>query len=151
MPLRTGRLLASLVIALVLSSCRGDGNPLEPLQGGLSLPVTLSTAAGGNAGSPEQLDIAPVSGGAEVSWTITSSPCLIADATALQAGRVIEVRIHRSGNPLALCTMDAVSYHYVAQVQIPESGRYEIRLFDDLLGQPMRPVGQRTISVLSAF
>ena len=129
MPLRAARLLTPLAIVLALSSCRGDGNPFEPLQGGLSLSVTLTTTEGGSAGSPEQLDIAPAAGGAELSWTVTSSPCLMADASALQAGNVIEVRIHRSGNPLALCAAVMVSYHYVANVQIPAPGRYEVRLF----------------------
>ena len=148
MPLRAARLIASLAVAAVLCSCNGDGSPFEPLQDGLSLSVSLTSAEGGDAGSPERLDIVPVSGGAELTWTVGSSGCLIADASALQSRNVVEVRIHRRGNPLALCTAELVSFRYVARVQIPTSGQYEIRLYDALLGQPLRPVGRAFVAVL---
>lgn len=147
MLLRTARLIATLAVAVVLGSCSGDGNPFEPLPGGLSLPVSLTTTYDVDAGAVERLDIVPVAGAAELTWSLVSAPCLMADASALRSGNVIEVRIHRSGNPLALCVDRPESYRYVARVQVPAPGAYEIRLYDDLLGQPLRPVGRASVRV----
>jgi len=144
---RTARLFASLAAVAVLSACRGDGNPFEPLPGGLPLPVTLATTVDQASGIAERLDVVATVGGAELTWELVSGPCLQATATALQSGQVIEVRVHRSGNPLANCVAVPATYQYVARVQIPAPGRYEVRLVDDLLGQPLRPVGRATVSV----
>lgn len=140
------RLLASLAVVAVLSSCAGDGSPFEPLRGGMALPVTLETTMEPGSTLP-RFSVASIPGGAQVEWDVASSPCLMAEASALQAGFVIEVRIHRSGNPLADCVPGTVTYHYMARVMAPAPGQYEVRLVDDMLGQPPRPVGRATVAV----
>ena len=140
------RLLASLAVAAALSSCAGDGSPFEPLRGGLALPVALETTAEPGSTLP-RFSVASIPGGAQVEWDVASPPCLMAEASALQAGSVIEVRIHRSGNPLADCVPGTVTYHYMARVMAPAPGQYEVRLVDDMLGQPPRPVGRATVAV----
>jgi len=64
----------------------------------------------------------------------------------LRSGAVVEIRIHRSGDPLALCVAMAVTYRYVAHVPLAP-GAYEVRLVDDLLGQQLRPVGRSMVTV----
>jgi len=145
--LRRIRSFASLLTVTLLVSCGGDGSPFEPLPGGLSLPVTLTTTSDVASGGTERLDVVAVPGGAQLTWDLTSSPCLDATASALQAGNVVEVRVHRSANPLALCVAMQVSYRHVLRVQIPGAGRYEVRLVDDMLGQSPRPVGRATVAV----
>lgn len=140
------RLLGSLAVAALLSSCAGDGNPFEPLPGGLALPVTLETTVEAGSTLP-RLSIAATPGGALLEWDVASAPCLMADASALYSGSVIEVRIHRSGNPLADCVAGTVTYHYLARVMAPAPGPYEVRLVDDVLGQPLRPVGRANVTV----
>ena len=140
------RLLASLAVVAVLSSCAGDGSPFEPLRGGMALPVTLETTMEPGSTLP-RFSVASIPGGAQVEWDVASSPCLMAEASALQAGFVIEVRIHRSGNPLADCVPGTVTYRYMARVMAPAPGQYEVRLVDDMLGQPPRPVGRATVAV----
>jgi len=147
MLLRTVRLAASFAVVALFSACHGDDSPFEPLPGGLALPVTLTTTSVVSAQGPEQMTVAAVPGAVDVTWDLVSGPCLLASANALQSGQVIEVRVHRSGDPLALCAAVQVRYHYVARVVIPGPGSYEVRLVDDLLGQPPRPVGRRTVSV----
>ena len=143
------RRLLPLAVAAVLSSCAGDGNPFEPLPGGLSLPVTLETTVDAPSGALPRFAVVTIAGGAQVEWDVASAPCLVAEASALLAGSVIEVRIHRSGNPLADCVAGTVAYHYVARVMAPAPGLYEVRLVDDMPGQPMRPVGRATVTVPS--
>lgn len=146
MPRRLLR-LTSLVAFTVLASCGGDGSPFEPLSGGLSLPVTLTTTTDQSSGGGERLDVVAIPGGAQLTWDLVSAPCLDATASALQSGNVVEVRVHRSANPLALCVAIPVHYRHVARVQIPGAGHYEVRLIDDMLGQPPRPVGRATVTV----
>lgn len=138
---------ASLLALTILASCGGDGSPFEPLAGGLSLPVSLTTTTDQASRGGERLDVVAVPGGAQLTWDVVSAPCLDAAASAIQSGNVVEVRVHRSGNPLALCVAMQVNYRYVARVEIAGQGRYEVRLVDDLLGQPMRPVGRASVAV----
>jgi hypothetical protein len=138
--------VASLLTLAVVASCGGDGSPFAPLPGGIALPVTLTTATD-QSSSGERLDVVAVPGGAELTWDLVSSPCLDATATALQSGNVVEVRVHRSANPLAQCVAMQVSYRYVARVQMPAPGQYDVRLVDDMLGQPLRPVGRGSVAV----
>lgn len=149
MPRRISRL--SVLLAAVLSSCGGDGNPFQPLHSGTSLPVTLETTIDQPSGTLPRFEITAISGGARLQWDVVSAPCLLSEASALQSGPVIEVRIHRSGNPLALCAATVVAYHYVARVLVPAPGHYEVRLVEDLLGQPLRPVGRGTVAVAPAL
>ncbi|HEX6598235.1 MAG TPA: hypothetical protein VF034_02865 [Gemmatimonadaceae bacterium] len=142
--------LATLLAAAVLCSC-SDGPPLSPLTEGLALPVTLETTVDPASSSPPRLQISPIPGGAKVEWQVSSAPCLDADASALQSGALIEVRIHRSANPLALCVAGTVTYSYVARVSAPAPGHYEVRVIDDMLGQPMRLVGRGTVAVTWTF
>jgi hypothetical protein len=142
---RTAGLTSLLAFAAVVS-CGGESSPFEPLPGGLALPATLTTTIGQVQGA-ERLSVAPAPGGAEVTWDLPSAPCLDASVSALQAGNVVEVRVHRSANPLALCVAMQVSYHHVVRVLIPAPGRYEVRLVDDMLGQPPRPVGRARVAV----
>ena len=139
--------VASLLTFAAVASCSGDGSPFEPLPGGIALPVALTTATDQSSGGGERLDVVAVPGGAELTWDLVSSPCLDATATALQSGNVVEVRVHRSANPLALCVAMQVSYRYVARVQMPVPGQYDVRLVDDMLGQPLRPVGRASVAV----
>ncbi|HEX5972567.1 MAG TPA: hypothetical protein VFY85_11610 [Gemmatimonadaceae bacterium] len=143
------RLLASLAVVVVLASCAGDGNLFEPLPGGLALPVTLETTVEASSGVLPRFAVVTIAGGAQVEWDVASAACLMAEASALQAGSVIEVRIHRSSNPLADCVAGTVAYHYVARLMAPAPGQYEVRLVDDMLGQPPRPVGRATVTVPS--
>lgn len=143
------RLLASFAVVVVLASCAGDGTPFEPLPGGLALPVTLETTVEASSGVMPRFAVVTIAGGAQVEWDVASASCLMAEASALQAGSVIEVRIHRSGNPLADCVAGTVAYHYVARLMAPAPGQYEVRLVDDMLGQPPRPVGRATVTVPS--
>jgi len=143
------RHLASLAVVAILSSCAGDGNPFEPLPGGLAVPVTLETTVEPAGSTVPRFAVVTIAGGAQVEWDVTSGPCLKSEASALQSGLVIEVRIHRSGDPLADCVAGAVTYHYVARVMAPAPGQYEVRLVDDMLGQPLRPVGRATVMVPS--
>ena len=143
------RPLASLAVAVALSSCAGDGTPFSPLPGGLTLPVTLETTVSAPSGVLPRFAVATITGGAQVEWDVASAPCLTADATALYSGAVIEVRIHRSSDPLADCIAGTVAYHYVARVMAPAPGQYQVRLVDDMFGQPLRPVGRATVNVTS--
>jgi len=147
MLLRTVRLAASFVAVVLLSACHGDGSPFEPLRDGTALPVTLTTTSVPSSPGPEQMTVAAIPGAMDVTWDVVSAPCLLASASALQSGQVIEVQIHRSGDPLALCAAGQVRYHYVARVVIPGPGSYEVRLVDDMLGQSPRAVGRRTVSI----
>ena len=148
MPPRTTRRLASLAVAVLLAACNGSGGPFEPMSGGITLPVTLATTFNGMpVTDPSRLRITGVAGGAQVQWDVVSPACLIAEASARHVGSVIEVRIHRSGNPLASCVAAMVAYHYEANVIVPAPGGYEVRVVDDLLGQPLRPIGRAAVAV----
>jgi hypothetical protein len=144
--LRSTRLYATLAVGVVLLACSGDHGPFDPLSGGLEIPVRLETLVDLPPGPPPGLDFAATPGELLVMWDVTSAPCLVATASALQSGSVVEVRIHRSGNSLALCVDQPASYSYVAHVPLAP-GAYEVRLVDDLLGQPLRPVGRSTVEV----
>ena len=139
-----------LLATALLCACAGEGTPFEPLSGGLSVPVTLETTFGGPTDMLPRLEITAVGGAAKIEWDVASPPCLDAEASALLAGQVIEVRIHRSADALALCVAGTVAYHYVARVAVPGPGAFEIRLVDDLLGPPLRPIGRATVSLLPA-
>jgi len=142
--------LAALLAAATLCSC-SDSPSLSPLPGGLAVPVTLETAVNSASSAPPRLQISPTPGGAKVEWDVSSAPCLDAEASALQSGALIEIRIHRSANALALCVAGTVTYSYTARVLAPAPGRYEVRVIDDMFGQPMRLVGRGTVTVTSAF
>lgn len=145
--LRSSRLFAAVAVGVLLSACSGsDHGPFEPLPGGATIPVTLETTASPAGASVSQVAFATASGGVTATWDVTSGPCLVATATALQSGAVVEIRIHRSGDPSALCVAMAVTYRYVAHVPLVP-GAYEIRLVDDMLGQQLRPVGRSMITV----
>lgn len=145
--LRSRRLFATIAAGLLLSACSSDGHGLfDPLGGGLAIPVTLETSTSAASGDASRVVFATAPGAATATWDVSSSPCLDATATAIKSGAVVEIRIHRSANPLALCVAMAVSYHYVAHVPLAP-GVYELRLVDDMLGQQLRPVGRTTISV----
>lgn len=132
----------------LLAACSGSSGPFEPLPGGMALPVSLATTFDAAPSSdPSRLKITATAGGARVQWDVASAPCLVAEASALRSGSVIEVRIHRSANSLALCVATTVQYHYEAIVAVPAPGHYEIRLVDDLLGQPLRPIGRGAVAV----
>ena len=147
MLLRTIRLAASFAAVALLGACHGDGSPFEPLRDGVALPATLTTTSIPGSQGPEQMAVTAMPGALDVTWDLVSAPCLIASVSALQSGPVVEVRVHRSGEPLALCAAVQVHYRYVARVMIPGPGSYEVRLVDDMLGQPPRPVGRRSVSV----
>lgn len=142
---------AQLLALSILAACGGDGSPFEPLSGGLAIPVTLTTATDQASGSGEHLEVVAIPGGAQLTWDLVSAPCLDATATALQSGSVVEVRVHRSANPLALCVAIPVHYRHVARVQVPAPGHYDVRLVDEMLGQPPRPVGRATVTVPPAI
>jgi hypothetical protein len=149
--MRLATRLSSLLVALVLVSACSDGRGLfEPLGYGLHVPVTLDAHADVSSGNVARLEITGGPAGAVATWDVTSGPCLDADASALQSGDVVEIRIHRSANALALCVNEPVTYHYVARVTLPP-GRYEVRLVDDLLGQALRPIGRGTVEVAGSI
>jgi hypothetical protein len=149
MPLRTPRFLLPLLAFFVLGACSSEGyGPFEPLSGGTALPVSLATTITVAAGSAPRLQISGLRGEALVVWDVESAPCLLAAASALRSGNVIEVHIRRSGDPAALCAPGSAAYHYEARVQVAASGAYEVRLVDDLLGQPPRSVGRLLVAVL---
>jgi hypothetical protein len=80
-------------------------------------------------------------------WEVESASCLIASASAARAGTVIEIKLARGGNPLAICVAARAGYRYVARVAGLEQGRYEVRIVDALAGQPAYEVGRRSVVV----
>ena len=144
---RFNRLFAAAVAGVLMSACSSDGHGLfDPLGGGLEVPVTLETSTSTASNGASRVVFTTAPGVVTATWDVTSSPCLDATATAIQSGAVVEIRIHRSANPLALCVAMAVTYRYVAHVPLAP-GAYEVRLVDDMLGQQLRPVGRSTIVV----
>lgn len=114
------------------------------------MPVTLETSVSVASGAAPHLRFVGSNGVVEVMWDVEGPPCLLAEASALQAGPVIEIRIHRSGNPLAQCVAGNVAYHYVARTLAIKPGRYDVRLVDEPLGQQQRSVGRSVVLVQSA-
>jgi hypothetical protein len=145
---RLTRLVGSLAAVATLCSCEAT-SAVDPLTGGTHLPVTLETSFSAPSGAAPHLQFNGGHGVIEVVWDVESAPCLLVEASALQAGPVIEIRLHRSGNPLALCTDDNVAYHYVARTQAIVPGRYDVRLVDEILGQKPRSVGRSVVLVPS--
>ena len=144
---RTARRVTLLAAAALLAGC-GSGGPFEPLSAGTALPVSLTTTVDAAPSTdPLRVRFTAIAGGVKVQWDVASTACLLAEASALRSGPVIEVRIHRSGNPLVGCVASIVEYHYEAIVAVPAPGRYEVRLVDDLLGQPLRPIGRGAVAV----
>lgn len=83
----------------------------------------------------------------EVIWDVESAPCLIAEASGVLAESVIEIQIHRAGDPLGDCASVRVAYHYVARTQAVAPGRYDVRVIDATLGLSPREVGRRSVVV----
>jgi hypothetical protein len=146
---RFTRILGLLAAAALLSSCEATG-AVGPLTSGTSLPVTLATSVAAPSGAAPRLQFVGKNGALEVVWDVESSPCLLAEASSLRVGPVIEIRLHRSGNPLALCIEGSVAYHYVARIEAVIPGRYDVRLVDELLGQEPRSVGRSLVQVQPA-
>jgi hypothetical protein len=147
--LRFTRLFGSLAAAVLLSSCEATG-AVEPISGGMQLAVTLETSVSAPSGAAPHLQFVGSNGVVEVVWDVEGPPCLLAEASALQAGPVIQIRIHRSGDPLAQCVAGNVAYHYVARTLEINPGRYDVRLVDETLGQKPRSVGRSLVLVRSA-
>jgi hypothetical protein len=145
---RLTRLLGALAAVATLCSCEAT-SAVDPLTGGMHLPVTLATSISAPSGAAPHLQFSGGNGAVEVVWDVESPPCLLAEASALQAGPVIEIRIHRSGDPLALCIEGNVAYHYVARTPAIVPGRYDVRLVDESLGQKPRSVGRSVVLVPS--
>jgi hypothetical protein len=143
---RFTRLLATFAVGAVMSACSDGHGPFEPISSGLEIPVTLGTLIDLPPGPAPGLEFDTAPGQVTVTWNLTSAPCLVASANALQSGAVVEIRIHRSGDPRALCVDQPAQYHYVSRVLLAP-GAYEVRLVDDALGQPLRPVGRSTVRV----
>lgn len=146
----TSRLAAFFVASTLVSACHDGASAFDPLGSGLEVPVALETSTSMASGSVSRLEITGSASGAVATWDVTSGPCLLATASALKSGDVVEVRIHRSGDPLALCVNEPVSYHFVARVTLTP-GRYEVRVVDDMLGQSLRPVGRRSVVVAASI
>ena len=151
--LRFARLTAALVAAAVVCAC-GDNKVaalFSPLTDGTSLPVSLETTTQPISTPLPHFTVGGIPGGATIEWDDQSHGCLTATATALQSGSIVEVRLHRSGDPAANCPAGTiVVYRYAMQLDIPVPGQYDVRLVDEKLGQAPKPVGRATVTVAPA-
>jgi hypothetical protein len=147
--LRFTRIPGSLAALALLVACEATG-AVAPLTGGTPLPVKLATSVSAPSGAAPRLQFVGSDGSIEVVWDVESPPCLLAEASALRVGPVVEIRIHRSADPLALCIEGNVAYHYVARTLAVVPGRYDVRLVDETLGQEPRSVGRSLLLVQPA-
>jgi hypothetical protein len=141
------RHLASLAAGVLLCACDAGTSSVEPLVGATPIAVGLSTTTSTTSTDLPRFQLFALAGEVHVHWDVESGACLIAQATGAQAGSVIQVRIDRSGNPLANCANVRVGYHYVARIASLIPGRYEVRLIDAVLGLTAYEAGRGTIVV----
>ena len=152
MPLSRKLATCWLPFIVALSACGSDGpTAVEPLPGATAVSVTLSETIPISTEGLPRLQFTGLAGAAELMWEVESPPCLLAEASAERAGSIVAIHISRSGNPLANCSPDPEGYRYVARVAGLAPGRYEVRLIDNLLGQPPREVGRGSVMVLQGF
>jgi hypothetical protein len=146
---RFARLPAALIALALLCACDNKVAELfQPLTDGTSLPVSLETTTQPITTPLPHFKVGGIPGGATIEWDDLSQGCLTASATALQSGNIVEVRLHRSGDPSANCAPGTVIvYRYAMQVDIPVPGQYEVRLVDEKLGQAPKPIGRATVTV----
>lgn len=149
MKLPTVRILACFVAGALLLSCSAtsDITAFEPLVGADSLAVTLQRTSATVSDMPT-LQISGIMHGVDAVWQVTGGACDIASATAARAGSVIEIRLHRGGDPLANCVAMAVGYRYAARIVGLEPGRYEVRFVDEYAQRPPTEIGRSSVVVL---
>lgn len=149
MPLPRMSTLCWLPLLVIISACDDGGLPTgtTPLLDSSPVAVTLTTTTISTEGLP-RLYFTGLSGAVEVLWDVESHACLLAEASAERAGKIVVIHITRSGNPGALCTSELAGYRYVARVAGLASGRYQVRLVDELANQPAREVGRDSVTVL---
>ena len=155
---RTRSLIVTLAASLAAAACAPvpGSSPATPTDATPrvesaedSLAVTLAeTVRPPAAGTPA--DALRATGGAAsvaVVWEVRSGPCMLATPSARRAGGEIVVRVARGGNPVALCAAGEVVYRYEIAVRGVPAGTYRVRLVEEPVEAPARPVGVVTVVV----
>ena len=153
MSLRSARIVSSLVVGMLLSSCSAatDITGYEPLVGAEPTAVMLQTTTGIPVAGLPRLTISSTAAEVNVVWEVESGACLIVQATASRAGSILEIRLHRSGNPLALCVASMIGYRYSLRVPELGQGRYEVRFVETFGEQPPVEIGRQSVVVGAVY
>ncbi len=153
MLLRHTLVVVTFVVGALLSSCAttGEVTPFEPLVGGEPVAVSLVTTADIPLSGLPRLEISATAAEVNARWEVEGVSCLIAQATASRVGSVIEIQLHRGGNPLANCVAARVGYQYMARVTGLAQGRFEVRLVDVFADQPAVAIGRKSVVVGAVF
>ncbi|MEO5815908.1 MAG: hypothetical protein ABIT20_11580 [Gemmatimonadaceae bacterium] len=153
MLLRYSRPLASLFIGVLLSSCSAasDITAFEPLVNAAPVAVSLQSAADIPLSGLPRLNFSATAAEVNVLWEVESRSCIIAEASASRAGNVVEIQLHRGGDPAANCVVARVGYRYAMRVAGLEQGRYEVRLVDVFAAQPVVAVGRDSVVVGAVY
>lgn len=153
MILRHAHVLGSFVAGALLCSCTAasDIAAFEPLAGGAPVAVSLLSSTGLPLSGLPRLNISATAAEVNVIWEVESASCVIAHASAARGGNVVEIQLHRGGDPVASCVAARVGYRYVARVAGLEQGRYEVRLVDVFADLPAHEIGRRSVVVGAVF
>jgi hypothetical protein len=153
MMLRYSRRLGPLFVGVLLSSCSAasDITAFEPLVDATPVAVSLTSAADVPLTGLPRLDISATAGEVSVTWEVESGSCVIAEASASRAGSVVEIQLHRGGNPGANCVAARMGYRYVARVVGLEQGKYEVRLMDVFATLPAVAIGRKSVVVGAVY
>jgi hypothetical protein len=140
-------LALALCIAL-LSACTDEGTPTVALPfDGSPLPVTLISQTSVPLDGLPRIAITGLVGEVEVVWDVDSPPCLSAHVSGQQNERELTIVISRSPDSLMSCIPSRVGNRYVLHAGSLTAGTYNVQVFDEEFGSPMRKAGQQSVVV----
>lgn len=144
-----GLRLLALTVGVV--GCGDATGPLTPLANAQPLAVSFTTNAGVSTVGAPSATVDAVRGGVSVKLHVVGACAMDASVVAGYAGSQVEVWVTRTANALADCAPAQVGYEYDVTATGLGAGSYDVRVVDQLGGQPARLVGRATVTVQPAI